>query len=146
MSQNLRYYRDLSPAEKFKAFFFYNDLEHFFRLSPFDLMLGEEELANAVFSFLSDLYALFFAGFFEEFMGNLKKDSNTVTGFALCVFSCTMVQILYDPECICNCIMGFFSFNIDHGSDTTVVVFKFLAVKSLPFLSHFSHFPHPFYC
>ena len=38
---------------------------------------------------------------------------------------------------------GIFAFDIDNCSDTAVIMFKFLTVKSLPFLYHFFHFPHP---
>ena len=62
------------------------------------------------------------------------------------IFSGTMIQILYNPQCVGNCIMGFFAFDIDNCTDTAVIMFKFLTVKSLPFLYHFFHFPHPFYC
>ena len=66
MSKNLRYHRDFSPAKEFQAFLFHDDLEHFFRLGTFDLVLREKELANTVFPFLTDLNSFFFAGFFEK--------------------------------------------------------------------------------
>ena len=146
MSKNLRNYGNLSPAKELQSFLFYDDFEHFLRLCTFDLVLREKELADSVFSFLSDFNSLFFTSLLEKLMGNLKKDTNTITGFSFCIFSCTVLQILYDPQCIGNCIMGFFSFDINNCSDSAVVMFKLLSVKSLPFRSHFFHFPHPFYC
>ena len=109
-------------------------------------MLWEKELANTIFSFLADFDSLFFTCFLKKFMGNLKEDTNAITCFAFCIFSGTMIQILYNPQCVGNCIMGFFAFDIDNCTDTAVIMFKFLTVKSLPFLYHFFHFPHPFYC
>ena len=146
MSKNLRNYRNFSPAKELQSLFFHNDLKHFFCLGTFDLMLWEKELANTIFSFLADFDFLFFTCFLKKFMGNLKEDTNAITCFAFCIFSGTMIQILYNPQCVGNCIMGFFAFDIDNCTDTAVIMFKFLTVKSLPFLYHFFHFPHPFYC
>ena len=97
MSKNLWHYRNLSPAKEFQSLFFHDDLKHFLCLRTFDLMLRKKELANSIFSFLSNLDSLFFTCFFEKLMGNLKKDTNAVTGFSLCVLTGTMFQILYNP-------------------------------------------------
>ena len=45
-----------------------NDLEHFLCLCTFDLMLWEKELCNTIFSFSTNIKALFLTGFFEKFM------------------------------------------------------------------------------
>ena len=119
--------------------------EHLFCLRTFDLMLREKELCNAVFSLAPKLDSFFFAGFLEELMGNLKENTYTVTGFSLCIFSCTMLQIFHDPQSICDRIMGLLSFDVDHCTDTTVVMFKFGTVKPLLCFHHFFHLPHPFY-
>ena len=78
-------------------------------------------------------------------MGNLKEDTNAITCFAFCIFSGTMIQILYNPQCVGNCIMGFFAFDIDNCSDTAVIMFKFLTVKfpAFPFITSFI-FLYPF--
>ena len=68
MSKHLRDYRNSSPAKKFQTFFFHNDLEHFLCLCTFDLMLWEKELCNTIFSFSTNIKALFLTGFFEKFM------------------------------------------------------------------------------
>ena len=144
MTQNFRDYRNSSPAKKLQPFFFDDDLEHLFRLGTFDLMLWEEELGNTIFSFVTDLKALFLTGFFEKFMGNLQKDSHTVTGFSFRIFTCPVLQMLYDTQCIGNCIMSLFAFDVDNCTDTTVVMFKFLAIQTLIFFHHFLHIPYPF--
>lgn len=58
-------------------------------------------------------------------MGDLKKDTDTITGFSFCILTSTMLKILYDLKSIGNCIMCFLSFYINNGSDTAVIMFKF---------------------
>ena len=60
-------------------------------------------------------------------MGDLKKDTDTITGFSFCILTSTMLKILYDLKSIGNCIMCFLSFYINNGSDTAVIMFKFRA-------------------
>ena len=144
MSKNLREYRHCTPSKKLQAFFFHDDLEHLLCLGTFDLMLWEKELGYTIFSLASDLKALFLTDFFEEFMGDLEKDTDAIAGFSFCIFTCTMLQILYDLKSICNSIMCFLSFYINNGSDTAVIMFEFRAVEALLLISYFSHFSHPF--
>ena len=144
MSKHLRKYRYRTPSEKLKAFFFYDDLEHLLCLGTFDLMLWEKELGHPVFSFTTDVKALFLTDFFEKFMGDLKKDADAIAGLSFCILTCTMLQILYDLKSIGNGVMGFLSFYIDNGSDTAVIMFEFRAVETLLLIFYFFHFPHPF--
>ena len=145
VSEDLRDHRNVSPSEKLQSFFFHDDLEHFFCLGAFDLVLREEELCDTIFSFLTDIKALFLTGFFEKFMGDLQKDTNTVTGFSLCILTCTMLQMFYDPESIRNSFMCFLSFDVDNCADTTVVMLKFLAIQALFFSRYFLHNLRPLY-
>ena len=112
MSKNLRNYRNFSPAKELQSLFFHNDLKHFFCLGTFDLMLWEKELANTIFSFLADFDSLFFTCFLKKFMGNLKEDTNAITCFAFCIFSGTMIQILYNPQCVGNCMHRYRSYHV----------------------------------
>ena len=144
MTENLRNYRHGSPSEKFQSFFFHNDLKHLFRLCTFDLMLWEKELGNSVFSLVTNLKSFFLTGFFEKFMRNLQKDTNTITGLSLCIFTGTMLQMFYNPERIGNCIMSFFTFYIYNSTDPAVVVFKFTAVQTMIFSAYFLHIHLPF--
>ena len=68
-------------------------------------------------------------------MGNLQKDPNTVTSLSLCILSCTMLQMFYDPEGIRNSFMCFFAFNVYNCTDTAVVMLKFPAIQPLVLLS-----------
>ena len=38
---------------------------------------------------------LFRSGFLEKFMGNLEKNTYTVTGFAFCILTCAVFQMFY---------------------------------------------------
>ena len=113
---------------------FHDDLEHLLCLGTFDLMLWKESWATP-YSLSADLKALFLTDFFEEFMGDLEKDTDAIAGFSFCIFTCTMLQILYDLKSICNSIMCFLSFYINNGSDTAVIMFKFRAVEALLLIS-----------
>ena len=96
MSEYLRKYRNLTPAKKFQTFFFKNDLKHLLCLCAFDLVLWEEKLCDAVFSLIANLKSLFLTGFLKKFMGNLEKNTYTVTGFAFCILTCAVLQMFYD--------------------------------------------------
>ena len=96
VAKYLRKYRDLTPSKKFQTFFLKNDLKHLLCLCTFNLMLWEEKLCNAVFSLITNLKSLFLTGFLEKFMGNLEKDTYTVTGFAFCILTCAVFQMFYD--------------------------------------------------
>ena len=96
VAKYLRKYRNLTPSEKFQTFFLKNDLKHLLCLCTFNLMLWEEKLCNAVFSLITNLKSLFLTGFLEKFMGNLEKNTYTVTGFAFCILTCAVFQMFYD--------------------------------------------------
>ena len=96
VAKYLRKYRNLTPSEKFQTFFLKNDLKHLLCLCAFDLVLREEKLCDAIFSLIANLKSLFLTGFLEKFMGNLEKDTYTVTGFAFCILTCAVFQMFYD--------------------------------------------------
>ena len=96
VSKHFRKYRNLTPSKKFQTFFLKNDLKHLLCLRAFDLVLWEEKLCDTVFSLISNFKSLFLTGFFEKFMRNLKKNTYTITGFAFCIFTCTVFQMFYD--------------------------------------------------
>ena len=96
VAKYLRKYRNLTPSEKFQTFFLKNDLKHLLCLCTFDLVLREEKLCDAIFSLIANLKSLFLTGFLEKFMGNLEKNTYTVTGFAFCILTCTVFQMFYD--------------------------------------------------
>ena len=96
VAKYLRKYRNLTPSEKFQTFFLKNNLKHLLCLCTFDLVLREEKLCDAIFSLIANLKSLFLTGFLEKFMGNLEKDTYTVTGFAFCILTCAVFQMFYD--------------------------------------------------
>ena len=96
VAKYLRKYRNLTPSEKFQTFFLKNDLKHLLCLCTFDLVLREEKLCDAIFSLIANLKSLFLTGFLEKFMGNLEKNTYTVTGFAFCILTCTVFQMFYN--------------------------------------------------
>ena len=98
-------YRYFSPAQEFHSFFFHNDLEHLLGLIAAQLFLREEEHADTVFSLSADIKAFFFTDLLKKFVGDLKKDTDTITGFSFCILTSTMLKILYDLKIIGNCIM-----------------------------------------
>ena len=51
MAENFRNGRHGSPSKEFQSLFFHDDLKHLFCLVPFQLILWEEEYADAVFPF-----------------------------------------------------------------------------------------------
>jgi len=59
-------------------------------------VLREEKLCDAIFSLIANLKSLFLTGFLEKFMGNLEKDTYTVTSFAFCILTCAVFQMFYD--------------------------------------------------
>ena len=144
VSKYIRHSGHCTPSKEFQTFFYHNDLKHFLCLGTLDFLLREKELSNSVLSFPSNLNALFFTGFFEKFMRNLQKDSHTISGFSFCILSCTMIQIFYNTQGICNRFMAFFTFNIYNCTNSAVIMLKFRAVKTLLVICHFSHISSSF--
>ena len=62
-------------------------------------------------------------------MGNLKQDADAVAGFSLCVLAGPVLQVFYDPESIFHCLMGFKTLDIDHCSDSAVIMLKIPVIK-----------------
>ena len=69
--------------------------------------------------------------FLKELVGDLQKDTYTVTGLSLSILTCAMFQILYDPQSILHNCMTFLSLDVDYCTDTAVVMFKLFPVQTL---------------
>ena len=64
-------------------------------------------------------------------MRDLGKYTYTVTGFSLCIFTCTMLKVLYYRKCIgYSCMIGF-SLDIYYRTDTTIIMFKIRILQTL---------------
>ena len=106
MTKNLRGRPVLYAIQEAPDPLFHDDLEHLLCLGTFDLLLWEKELGYTVFSLSADIKAFFFTDLLK-FVGDLKKDTDTITGFSFCILTSTMLKILYDLKSIGNCIMCF---------------------------------------
>ena len=62
-------------------------------------------------------------------MRDLGQDTDTVTCLTLCIFTGTVLQIFYNLKCIFHRFTALYSLDIDAGTDTAIVMFKFRAVK-----------------
>ncbi len=76
-----------SPAEEFQSLFLYDDFQHFLCLISCKLILREEEHADTVLSCLSKLNTKRLCHLFEEFVGDLQHDADTVSGLSFCVLT-----------------------------------------------------------
>ena len=128
MSQNLWIHRNISVAQKFQSLFFHNDFKHFLSLITFQLILREEQLCNTVFSLSADGNSQFFTFLFKEFVGNLQKNTYTITGFSFRIFTCSVFQIFYNFQCIFHRLMALYTFAVHYGTDTAVIMFKLLTI------------------
>ena len=74
----------------------------------------------------------------EESVADLRQDAHSVSGSALGVLSGPVLQMLHDSQRVRHDLVALFPFYIDHGSDSTVVVFKSGTVQPLlsPALTH----------
>ena len=61
-------------------------------------------------------------------MGNLQQDTDAVSSFSFCVFSCTMFQIFYNLQCLADNLVAFLSVDIYHCADPTVVMLQLRTV------------------
>ena len=124
LSQNGRYYRKFSPAEKGKTFFGHDDLKHLSRLTSLQFILRKEKHTHRIFPLTSNSDTGIFQHLLEKFMGNLRQNSNTVSGLSLSVFSRTMLQIFHDFQSIIHNCVTLLPTDIYNGSNTAVVVFE----------------------
>ena len=124
-------YRNFSPAEEIQAFFLYNNFKDIFSLIAFQLILRQEEHPDTVISLAFQVNPQRLTDFLKELMGYLQKNTYTVSGLSFCVLSCSVLQVLYDLKRSGNCTVALHAFDIYDRTDTAVIVFKTLTVKSL---------------
>ena len=68
-------------------------------------------------------------------MRDLGQDADAVAGFSLRIFSCPVLQFLYDLQRVVHQGVAGFSRHVDDRTDPAVVMFERRIVKSV--LSHF---------
>ena len=128
VSQYLGIYRDFPVSQQFQAFLFGNDFKHFLCLSALYLILWEKQLCNSVFPFSPNGNVQLLTDLCKKFMGNLQKDSHTVSGLALRVFPGAVFQIFHNAQRPFYGLVAFDTFAVYHSADTAVIVFKCGAV------------------
>ena len=129
MSQYGRYTGNFTPAKEFQPFLLYDDLKHLLRLITFQFILREEEHTDTVFALSSKFNAKRLGYLGKEFVADLYQNTNTVTSLAFCIFTGSVLQILYDSEGIFNRFTALRTFDVYNSTNTTVVMFKFCSVK-----------------
>ena len=120
--------RHLSPAEKVQSFFPDDDLEDLLRLISFQLILREEEHADAVIPLSIDRDAERLTDLLEKPVRDLKQDPHAVPGLSLRIFSRSVLQMLYDLERSRYGTVAFLSLDIYDRADPAVVVLKAFSV------------------
>lgn len=66
-------------------------------------------------------------------MGNLQQDPDTVPGLSLAVLTSAVFKIRNDLQRIFYRIMGSSAFNIDDGTDPSVIMFKIRMIQPYRF-------------
>ena len=130
-AKHLRAYRHLPPAQEGEALALYDGLKHLPGLVLFQLVLGEEEHADAVFPLAANIDSFLLAGFLKKAVGNLQQDPHAVSGLALRVLSGPVLQVLHDLQSLAHHLMALPSVQIHHSPDAAVVVLQRGAVQSL---------------
>ena len=144
-SQYFRMNRHFTPAQEIQSFFFYNYFKNIFRLISLQLILGKKEHSHTIISFAPQSNAERLTDFAEESVRNLQKNTDAVSGFSFRILSCSVFQVLYNPEGARNSIVTFYAFNIYNCTDSAVIMFKAFPVQSLPAVNFFPHNPCPFF-
>ena len=116
--------RYCTPSEKFKTFLGHNDLKHLLGLILSQLIMWKEKHTNTIFPFFTNIKTQFLSHFLKKSVRNLKHNTNTITGLALGILTCTMFQCFYDGQCILNSLMCLDTLNIHNCTDTTCIMFK----------------------
>ena len=98
------------------------------RLTARKRVLREEEHADTVFSLSADIHAQSLCDSCKKFVGDLGQNTDTVTGLAFRILTGSVLQILYDLQCILHGRAALLSVNIDTGSDTAVIMLKFFPI------------------
>ena len=122
----------LSPTKNLEAALTSYCLEHIFSLFSLKAVLWEEEHTNTIASALSILSScrlrknnsLLIHNLSKEFVRNLSEDSDAITGLALCILTCSMLQILYYTKSVSNELMGRLAVHLNYSSDTTVIMLE----------------------
>ena len=145
MTQYIGKSRYFSPSQEFQSFFRYNDLKHLLGLIAAQLLLREEEHTHAIFPLSAQLNAKGLCHSFKKLVGHLGQDTDTVTGLAFCIFTGSVLQVFNDFQGIFYGLVTFLTFNIHTGTDTAVIMLKFLPVKRSfgEFILYFKHLLFP---
>lgn len=116
--------RHFSPAEEVQSLFLDDDLEDLLSLISLQLILREEEHADAIVPLSFDRDAERLTDFLKKLVRDLKQDPHAVSRLPLCVFSRPVLQMLYDLERAGYGTVAFPALDVYDRADTAVVVFK----------------------
>ena len=83
--------------------------------------MRHKKLRYTVVSFISKFQTTVF---FKELMRYLQKYTNTVTGFAFCILTCSVFQCFHDGQRIGDRIVALDTLDIDDCTYTAVIMFK----------------------
>ena len=129
--ENRRYGGNFSPAQKLHAVLIEDNLKEFLCLIAFKLVLREKEHSDTEITLAADIKAKLCGFGSEKIIRYLNKNTNAVTGFSLCVLTCTVFKLFNDRESILNNLSGALSLDIYYSADSAVIVLELGAVKSL---------------
>ena len=95
MTQHLRAYGHIPPAQKIHAFLGNDYLHHLLGLGTPQIILREEEHAYAVVPRLTQDDALGRGGLYHQLVGYLDHQANSVAGLTGGVLACPVLQLFH---------------------------------------------------
>ena len=130
MSEGFRMNRHGSPSQELYSFLLNDDFEHLLCLIPLQLILRKEEHTDSIIPLFSQFKAQRRSCLCKKTMGNLKQDTDTVTGLAFRILARAMLQILYNIKCPLHRIMALSSLHVHDSADTAVIMLKPRIIQS----------------
>ena len=98
LSEDIRRYRNISPADELHAVFLYNELKELHCLTALHFILGEEEHSHTEIALAADIMTELFCFTYKEAVGHLHHNANAVACFTLSVLACTVLKLFNNSK------------------------------------------------
>ena len=128
VSEDFRMNRNVSPTKKFHSAFFTDHFKHSFCKGSLKLILWKKEHSYSVVSCVLKLHSAASCSLGKKSVGNLKKDSYTVSNLSAGILSCTVLQLLNNTKCVVKGLYISMSVYIYYCSDTAGIALYCIVV------------------
>ena len=123
LAEDIGVNRDVSPAEELQALLLGDDLHHAHGERALQVVLRQEEHADAVVPLVSEGDAALCGSLLEEAVADLRQNADAVADLAGGILAGAVLELLHDVQCIIEDLIILVSVDVDDGTDAAGIVF-----------------------